>query len=292
VADNSELDAASGGDTIATDEISGVHHQKMKMEFGLDGTAIEVSAGNPLPVTDPFLEAATGGVPNRSVALVFGRNPDIDTGSGFEAVWDGGGDYTGFDAVAAETVTVVSTSTDDDVGQSGATGVLLSGLDLNYAPLSEVLALDGTTPVTSVNSYLRLPNVTVTSGAPNVGTITVAQSVTTANVFCQIEVGYSTSHTGVYTVPAGKTAYTKVIFASMGNATNGDIDLQVGIRLFGGVLQIPVEFALFGGGSSAITREFPIPFPLPEKTDLKFMASSSSNNMSVSVGIDFLLIDN
>jgi hypothetical protein len=50
VADNTILNAGSGGDTIATDDIGGVKHQRVKVEFGADGSATDVSTSNPLPV--------------------------------------------------------------------------------------------------------------------------------------------------------------------------------------------------------------------------------------------------
>lgn len=50
MADNTTLNAGSGGDVIATDDISGVKHQRVKVEFGADGSASDVSASNPLPV--------------------------------------------------------------------------------------------------------------------------------------------------------------------------------------------------------------------------------------------------
>lgn len=37
--------------TVATDDIGGAHHQKVKMEFGADNTATQVNEDNPLPVT-------------------------------------------------------------------------------------------------------------------------------------------------------------------------------------------------------------------------------------------------
>lgn|GEM_PF-4012090 len=39
------------GPVAATDEIAGVHHQRVKLEFGADGAAADVHSGNPLPVT-------------------------------------------------------------------------------------------------------------------------------------------------------------------------------------------------------------------------------------------------
>lgn len=51
MADNVAITAGSGT-TIATDEVGSAHHQKVKVEFGENGTATEVSAANPLPVGD------------------------------------------------------------------------------------------------------------------------------------------------------------------------------------------------------------------------------------------------
>ena len=51
MADNTTLDAGSGGDVIATDDIAGVKHQRVKIQHGVDGSATDVSAASPLPVT-------------------------------------------------------------------------------------------------------------------------------------------------------------------------------------------------------------------------------------------------
>lgn len=50
MADNITLNAGTGGDVIAADEITGVKHQQVKVEFGADGTATPVSDTNPLPI--------------------------------------------------------------------------------------------------------------------------------------------------------------------------------------------------------------------------------------------------
>lgn len=41
-----------GGGEVASDNISGLEHQKIKVEFGVTGSATEVSSTNPLPVTE------------------------------------------------------------------------------------------------------------------------------------------------------------------------------------------------------------------------------------------------
>lgn len=50
MADNVTLNAGTGGDTVAADDIGGVKHQRVKVEFGVDGAATDVSASDPLPV--------------------------------------------------------------------------------------------------------------------------------------------------------------------------------------------------------------------------------------------------
>ena len=50
MADNTELNTGSGGDTIATDDIGGIKHQRVKVQHGADGSATDVSTASPLPV--------------------------------------------------------------------------------------------------------------------------------------------------------------------------------------------------------------------------------------------------
>jgi hypothetical protein len=45
------------GTSIATDDIGGVQYQRVKVTFGTDGTASDVSSGSPLPVTGTFWQA-------------------------------------------------------------------------------------------------------------------------------------------------------------------------------------------------------------------------------------------
>lgn len=49
MADNIAITAGSGT-TVATEDVGGVHHQKVKMEYGADGAATLVEDAAPLPV--------------------------------------------------------------------------------------------------------------------------------------------------------------------------------------------------------------------------------------------------
>lgn len=52
MADNIELNAGSGGATLATDDLAGVHYQVVKLAVGADGVADFVSNSAPIPVSD------------------------------------------------------------------------------------------------------------------------------------------------------------------------------------------------------------------------------------------------
>lgn len=52
MADDVELNLGTGGKVIATDEIAGVNHQRVKVQHGADGSATDVSTASPLPVED------------------------------------------------------------------------------------------------------------------------------------------------------------------------------------------------------------------------------------------------
>lgn len=61
MADNTTLNTGAGGDVIATDDISGVKHQRVKLEWGPDGTANEVddADGKRLPIKTKLSSTGT-----------------------------------------------------------------------------------------------------------------------------------------------------------------------------------------------------------------------------------------
>lgn len=59
MADNTTLNAGSGGDVIATDDIGGVKHQRVKVEWGADGSATDTNTGTAaLPVQGAAADGA------------------------------------------------------------------------------------------------------------------------------------------------------------------------------------------------------------------------------------------
>jgi hypothetical protein len=92
MADNTTLNPGTAGDVIATDEIGGIKHQRVKVEFGVDGSATDVSATNPLPVstiTGQTTVAAGSGVVNATTQrVVLSTDDPAVTSLGVMDDWD------------------------------------------------------------------------------------------------------------------------------------------------------------------------------------------------------------
>lgn len=191
---------------------------------------------NPLDALDFETRVSVGGVPGYSIVNKFGTNADIDSGTVPEDVCEVGGAYTGW-ATAAETVQVLSSSANDASAGTGARTVRMTGLDSSYAQISETVTLNGTSGVTTTNSFLRVHTATVLtagSGGVNAGDITFRQSTTTANIFLFMLAGRNQTNCSAYTVPAGKTAYMKHLTSAVGGTANAAINGQIWTRSFGG----------------------------------------------------------
>jgi hypothetical protein len=50
MADNTTLNAGTGGDVISTDDLGSVKVQRVKVQVGVDGAAADVNVGNAMPV--------------------------------------------------------------------------------------------------------------------------------------------------------------------------------------------------------------------------------------------------
>jgi hypothetical protein len=106
---------------------------------------------------------------------------------------------------------------------TGARTVTIYGLGATYNELSETVTLAGTTPVETVNEYLRINNMRVaTVGASNVpeGNLTLSEANGTTYRYGYIRAGFTRQRNCIYTVPLGKTLYItdKTISAVCGAA--------------------------------------------------------------------------
>lgn len=243
------------------------------------------------------LSAQMGLIPGVSVLHKFGRNPELSgTPGDFEALWNGGGQYTGFDATAAETIEVFSGSVNDvDSSGTGAHLVEVRGLGAGFVMQSEIIAMNGTTPVNTVNEYIRMDRalvLTAGSGGENAGEITVRQNVTTANVFAVIPIGGNRTLIAAYTVPSGKIAYVIAGFASMARKQTASCDVRARVRVPGSVFQVVEYFTINSAGSSYVNRDFKLPLDgVPAGTDFFIESDADSPNVGVAGGFEVILVD-
>jgi len=222
----------------------------------------------------------------------FGRNVDVDTAAD-EDVWDGGGDYNW--PTAAQTHNIVSDDTDDDgdPAGTGARTIRIYGLDSSYDEITEDVTLNGTTNVTTSNSYLRIHRMkvlTAGSQAENDGNIT-ATGTSDATITAQITAEMNQTLMAIYTVPNGYTAYMIGFYAAVEKSIAISADIYLLERPTGEVFQVKHVTALKNDGQTRGQHLYPLPRVIQEKTDIKIRAGSSANDGDVTAGFDLLLID-
>lgn len=246
---------------------------------------------------DPWavVVAAAGSTGNRRFVNRSGINLDIDTGA-TESIWSHDGLWTPQAAALAPTVS--SSSAADTAAGTGARTVLVMGLDANFTEQQEIVTLNGTTAVATVNQYLRLLNLVVLtagSGTTQAGDIYVGTGVVTAGVpatvYLKAPIGYNASQSSFYTVPAGWTAYLVYITGSaIASATNQR-------TLFALRERAPASNVWMRGGSVVATAQafsLNITFPrrFPEKTDIDAIADTTDTNVVATAVLRYLLIRN
>lgn len=236
---------------------------------------------------EPFdLQVARNQITGHSIVSIFGYQAAV--GNTSIPVWENATAYTY--PTSATTMTVVSTSTSDNTSAT----ILISGLDATFAPISETIALNGTSGVTTVNTYFRVNSLIMTSPGTsqttNVGTITVKQS---SNTLAQINIGVGKSQSTIYTIPAGYTFYLTLAEVNTSNSYTSSniitykvqtINNATGVKL--NVLQQPFV-AIY-----TINRATE-PFAYTEKTDIQWqLVTSTATTVAAGVIITGKLIQN
>lgn len=236
----------------------------------------------PIFLTEDKWNIARGLVKDTSFIHKFGANFDIDTNSDPETVWSAGGLYP-WDALAtAQTLYIQS----DDAADTSS--LEIQGLDENYELLTEEVQMNGTTTVTTTNTFIRVYRMIYNHTAVNVGTVTARVTSGAGTVVAQIDPDYAQTLMCIYTVPAGYTAYLLAGDASLNKAEDGNIRFYQ--RPFGRSFKIAHMAEIY---ENWYRYDFPIPLPLPEKTDLDVrIAEVETNNTRCTANFDLVLIKN
>lgn len=237
---------------------------------------------------------ARGLISGVTITNKFGRNPDVDLLTTPEDIWESGGVYTGFPDITPETVSVLSSSASDTAAGTGSRTVRITGLDSNYVLTTEIITLNGTTPVASVNTYRRVHSMTCLtagSGGVNAGSITARYTTTTSVIFVVMSAGFNQTNCSGFTIPAGVTGYMKRLHGSLRGLVTAAVDGGIWTRPFGSVFRQRRPFSI--GSESKLDDTIFGGLVFTEKTDIIIrITAASASNLDVVAGYDLILVEN
>jgi len=161
----------------------------------------------------PAFDVPRGGIPGIYSVNKFGETTNADSGIATD-IWDRANPTNNqamwLAPTAARIHAIVSTSANDAVAGTGCSSIQLWGLtSWDAEEVSEIVILEGATPVNTINSYViihRMKGLGFGSGNTNDGDIT-ATAATDSTVTAQISAGNGQTLMAVYGVPSARTAY-------------------------------------------------------------------------------------
>jgi len=235
-----------------------------------------------------------GRVPGVTLWNKFGYNQNISIGT--ETVWSPGGTFSRM--TAADTLNLVSLDAADDLGSTGLEIIRIWGVGAGWVEQTEDVVMNGTTPVTTSNTWLgvnRMAGTSFGSGGANAGRIR-ATVTTGGSLQAEMPAGEGTTQQCLFFVPAGKTALMdwlelNAIKTSAGADPELVFEINVYSDVFGGsfeVLRHRMDIALTND------KEFnpPSPFVVGEKSAITLRCTTDQNNTEVNGRFSLLLETN
>jgi hypothetical protein len=211
-----------------------------------------------------------------------GFNADVDAAE--EDLWSVGGSYVFPDAEMG--MEVVSSSADDTATDgTGARTVKFWYLNSSGVEKSEIVTLDGVTPVATTATDIYRVNafrvLTAGAGGKAAGDIDI-RHVDDTPIYSRIPVGYTRARNSIYTVPAGKTLCISQVMFSAGSSSGGhycrftlnaSYDDKIGVvsSMFYPYYEIGIEDGAF---ESCVDT----PVKLPAMTDVKISVVGDATN--------------
>jgi hypothetical protein len=262
---------------------------QMYSASGVSDTQVLVNGATGAPLLkQDLINNANSGQPNRTFNYTFGRNGLVQ--NVLCDLWDGPTCTYVFPATAQQ-MAISSSSASDTLAGVGVQKIIIHYLDNLYHVQSEIVSMNGTTPVNTVaTNILRVNSMHAYqqgSSATAVGNISLKNTGGTVT-YSYLIAGASTARQAIFTVPAAKYGYISHWQASSGTVT-GTHFTAVRLRatshegvLLPGVFLVIDEVGTLNGGYN-IT--LPIPIRVPPTTDLKMSAiSDASNANAVTMG--------
>jgi hypothetical protein len=206
-------------------------------------------------------------------------------------------------------MTIVSTSTSDAAAGTGAAAIQINGLDANFNMISEIVQLNGTTSVNTVNKYLRINGMSVSTVGTSSTTGLNAGNISCKNggtLYAQINAGIGQTQMSIFTVPnnfvllvSNVSATTSIHYTSTIDYTYSEYNRQN----LTSTINMNGYQTVFSAGTTTITSQsatnaqmtlnFITPSVRPAGTDIQLLmlANSGTTNFA-SVGMSGYLIQN
>jgi len=232
---------------------------------------------------EPFdLQVARGQVPYHSLLNIFGYQSALTTT--MYPIWENLSAYTY--PVSATTMLLYSSSASDT-----NVSVLINGLDANFNLLSETLVLtNGTTGVTTVNSYYRINGLVLTTSTGNVGTLSLSNAGKTVT-YAKINAGVGKSQAAIYTVPNGYTFYLSRADTTAAIAAGGSASVNYQVYSKNNTTGVALTILETSFINLYSVRRI-VPFPYPGGTDLQWQCSADTGTISIGINVEGYLILN
>ena len=237
--------------------------------------------------SEHFINIAAGNVRKVSHINKFGYNDAV--GTSWEPIRVGS-ELIVYPTTAA-TVSVVSANAGDTAAGTGARTVEIQGLDQDYNKTIENITLNGTTPVNTTKTFIRIFRIRVmtagSNGAPE-GNLTASIG---GNVQITLDNTYDNqSLYAAYTIPANHDGYLLRVQAT---TTKDNKVAMVAIKTKSpkadSVWQIKQVLELY---RNEVTVDFPVPLKFTEKTDIELRAKNlDAGTVSVGGTFDLILIE-
>lgn len=245
-------------------------------------------------IEDFNLQVARGQIQGHKTLFKFGNNPDSN--GDLETVWSQSSLY--LYPTSATAMKVSSTSASDTAAGTGARTIRVDGLNASYNEISEIVTLNGQTPVVTTNVFIRVfRSFVITAGSANTaaGTIYVGDGVVTAGVpataYAVIPLGENQTLMALWTVPAGYTFYmSRGSFSAASNNTAQYVLGKFMVRPFGGVFRNAADVT---ANSNLIQYDFEVPLAIQEKSDIEArVIALAGTNFYITASFEGIYIKN
>lgn len=228
--------------------------------------------------SEPFeLQVSRGQIPGHSSRNVFGFSNAI--GTSFTTPWE---------LATTSALPLITVASPLDIASSAAGDtsqiIRIIGLDADYNEIAENISLNGTTIVTTINSYKAINDLITISGNCT-GNVTAKIGAT---VYAQITSGAGKNQAAIFTVPAGHSFYLTRIDAFSATATGASKYITfLNKNTFSDGRVFNVAETTF---AQRMDIQRVLPFKVPEKTTLEFQAKVNSATAEVGIfGEGFLI---